>query len=87
MKFSFFSKFNYIDPFRSDPEKYAAKIKEIENKEKEKLKQMKKDLSTPPNLDREAMNGDGDDEKFSGSWPPKVEFCHRLSICEHIISV
>lgn len=84
MKFSFFSKFNYIDPFRSDPEKYAAKIKEIENKEKEKLKQMKKDLSTPPNIDREAMNGDGDDEKFSGSWPPKVEFCHRLSICEHI---
>lgn len=84
MIFSLFSKFNYIDPFRSDPEKYAAKIKEIENKEKEKLQQMKKDLSTPPNIDREAMNGDGDDEKFSGSWPPKVEFCHRLSICEHI---
>lgn len=84
MIFSLFSKFNYIDPFRSDPEKYAAKIKEIENKETEKLQQMKKDLSTPPNIDREAMNGDGDDEKFSGSWPPKVEFCHRLSICEHI---
>lgn len=82
MIFSLFSKF--IDPFRSDPEKYAAKIKEIENKEKEKLQQMKKDLSTPPNIDREAMNADGDDEKFSGSWPPKVEFCHRLSICEHI---
>lgn len=36
---------------------------------------MKKDLSTPPKIDKEALDGDGDDEKFSGSWPPKVEFC------------
>lgn len=80
--FSFY-KFNYIVPFRSDPQKYAAKIKEIENKEKEKLQQMKKDLSPPPKIDKEALDGDGDDEKFSGSWPPKVEFCHRLNICGH----
>lgn len=45
---------------------------------------MKKDLSTPPKIDKEALDGDGDDEKFSGSWPPKVEFCHRLT---HVISV
>lgn len=44
---------------------------------------MKKDLSTPPKIDKEALDGDGDDEKFSGSWPPKVEFCHRLNICGH----
>lgn len=79
MIISLFSKFNYIVPFRSDPEKYAAKIKEIENKEKEKLQQMKKDLSTPPNIDRKALNEDGDNEKFSGTWPPKVEFCQRLT--------
>lgn len=79
MIISLFSKFNYIVPFRSDPEKYAAKIKEIENKEKEKLQQMKKDLSTPPNIDREALNEGGDNEKFSGTWPPKVEFCQRLT--------
>lgn len=79
MIISLFSKFNYIVPFRSDPEKYAAKIKEIENKEKEKLQQKKKDLSTPPNIDREALNEDGDNEKFSGTWPPKVEFCQRLT--------
>lgn len=44
---------------------------------------MKKDLSTPPKIDKEALDGDGDDEKFSGSWPPKVEFCYILNICGH----
>nr|XP_022286943.1 ATP synthase mitochondrial F1 complex assembly factor 1-like [Crassostrea virginica] len=57
---------------QSDPAKFAAKIKEIEDKEKEKLQQLKKDLSTPPNIDKETLNNSEDDKKFSGSWPPKT---------------
>ncbi|XP_062589108.1 ATP synthase mitochondrial F1 complex assembly factor 1-like, partial [Saccostrea cucullata] len=54
---------------QSDPERYAAKLKELEEKEREKLEQMKKDLSTPPDINKESLNKD--DQKFSGSWPPK----------------
>lgn len=42
---------------------------------------MKKDLFIFFKIDKEVLDGDGDDEKFSGFWFLKVEFCYRFNIC------
>lgn len=52
----------------------------------EQIKQRKKDLSTPPDPDKGSKNEEYD-QKFSGSWPPKVQCLTNMMVLNRCIRI